>query len=64
MPRRRKQVGVSLQVTKLEPDGARQRRSAGGPGGGCARMPVGIPSPPRGGRWKPLSRARPGTVGG
>jgi hypothetical protein len=22
----------------------------GGPGGGCARKPVGIPSPPRGGR--------------
>jgi hypothetical protein len=29
---------------------ARRRRSGGGPGGGCARKPVGIPSPPRGGR--------------
>jgi uncharacterized protein YceK len=44
--------------------GARRRRSGGGPGGGCARMPVGIPSPPRGGRWKPRSRASLGTVGG
>jgi hypothetical protein len=44
--------------------GARRRRSGGGPGRGCARRPVGIPSPPRGGRWKPRSRARPGTVGG
>jgi hypothetical protein len=35
----------------------------GGPGGGCARMPVGIPSPPRGGCWKPHSRAMLGTVG-
>jgi hypothetical protein len=38
--------------------------AGGGPGGGCARRPVGIPSPPRGGRWKPRSRARLGTVGG
>jgi hypothetical protein len=44
--------------------GARRRRSSGGPGGGCARMPVGIPSPPRGWRWKPRSRARLVTVGG
>jgi hypothetical protein len=36
---------------------------AGGPGRGCARWPVGIPSPPRGGRWKPRSRAILGTVG-
>jgi hypothetical protein len=43
--------------------GARRRRSGGGPGGGFARMPVGIPSPPRGGRWKPRSRAMHGTVG-
>jgi hypothetical protein len=38
--------------------------AGGGPGGGCARRPVGIPSPPRGGRWKPRSRARLGMVGG
>jgi hypothetical protein len=44
--------------------GARRRRSGDGPGGGCARMPVGISSPPRGGRWKPRSRATLGTVGG
>jgi hypothetical protein len=44
--------------------GARRRRSGGGPGGGCVRRPVGIPSPPRGGRLKPRSRARLGTVGG
>jgi hypothetical protein len=44
--------------------GARRRRSGGGPGGGCARKPVGIPSPPRGGPWKPRSRAKLGTVGG
>jgi hypothetical protein len=44
--------------------GACRRRSGGGPGGGCARIPVGIPSPPRGGRWKPRSRAMLGTVGG
>jgi hypothetical protein len=44
--------------------GARRRRSGDGPGGGCARRPVGIPSPPRSGRWKPRSRAGPGTVGG
>jgi hypothetical protein len=44
--------------------GARRRRSGGGPGGGCVRRPVGIPSPPLGGRWKPRSRATPGTVGG
>jgi hypothetical protein len=42
----------------------RRRRSGGGPGGGCARRPVGIPSPLRGGRWKPPSRAMLGTVGG
>jgi hypothetical protein len=30
--------------------GARRRRSGGGPRRGCARGPVGIPSPPRGGR--------------
>jgi hypothetical protein len=30
---------------------------------GCARMPVGTPSSPCGGRWKPRSRARLGTVG-
>jgi hypothetical protein len=46
------------------PKGARRRRSGGGPGGGCARRPIGNPSPPRGGRWKPRSRARPGTVEG
>jgi hypothetical protein len=28
----------------------------------CARVPVGIPSPSRGGRWKPRSRAMLGTV--
>jgi hypothetical protein len=44
--------------------GALRRRSGGGPGGGCTRKPVGIPSYPRGGRWKPRSRAMPGTVGG
>jgi hypothetical protein len=44
--------------------GTRRRGSGGGPGGGCARRPIGIPSPPRGGRWKPRSRARHGTVGG
>jgi hypothetical protein len=44
--------------------GARRRRSGGGLGGGCARAPVGILSPPRGGRWKPRSRAMLGTVGG
>jgi hypothetical protein len=36
----------------------------GSPGGGCTRMPAGIPSPPRGGRWKPRSRARLSTVRG
>jgi hypothetical protein len=46
------------------PPGARRRRSGGGPDGGCARRPVGIPSPPRGGRWKPRSRAMHGTVEG
>jgi hypothetical protein len=49
---------------KVFHQGARRRRSGGGPGGGCARKPVGISSPPRGGRWKPRSRAKPGTVGG
>jgi hypothetical protein len=48
----------------LSMDGTRRRRSGGGPGGGCARMPVGTPSPPRAGRWKPRSRAMLGTVGG
>jgi hypothetical protein len=44
--------------------GARRRRSGGGPGGGCARMPVGIPSPPSARRLKPRSRAMRGTEGG
>jgi hypothetical protein len=39
-------------------------RCGGGPGGGCARRPVGAPSPPRDGRWKPRSRARLSTATG
>jgi hypothetical protein len=50
--------------TETEYRGARRRRSGGGPGGGCARMPVGIPSPPRGGRRKPRSRSMLNTIGG
>jgi hypothetical protein len=37
-------------VTLVLEFGARRRRSGGGPGEGCARRPVDIPSPPRGGR--------------
>jgi hypothetical protein len=40
--------GVSIGVHGQRVPGP--RRSGGGPGGGCARRPVGIPSPPRGGR--------------
>jgi hypothetical protein len=54
-------LSVCASILKL---GARRRCSGGGRGGGCARKPVGIPSPPRGGRWKPCSRARLGTEGG
>jgi hypothetical protein len=49
---------------KCQHPGARRWRSGGGPRGGCARMPVGIPSPPRGWRLKPRSRAMLGTLGG
>jgi hypothetical protein len=55
---------VSSHTNKLGLDGARRRRSGGGLGGGCGRMPAGIPSPPRGGRLNPRSRAKLGTVGG
>jgi hypothetical protein len=55
------------RLWKLSDDIARfycRRRNGGGPGGGCARMPVGFPSPLRCGRWKPGTRAKRGTVGG
>jgi hypothetical protein len=55
---------IKQALRELCDGGARRRRSGGGPGRGCARRPVGIPSPPRGGRLKPRSRARHGTVGG
>jgi hypothetical protein len=35
--------------------GARWRRSGGGPGGGCARRPVGILSPPVVGVGNPVA---------
>jgi hypothetical protein len=35
--------------------GARRRRSGDGPKGGCARRPVGIPSPPREGAGNPVA---------
>jgi hypothetical protein len=56
--------GKSVGDFSVRPTGARRRRSGGVRDGGCARMPVAIPSPPRGGRWKPRSRDKPGTVGG
>jgi hypothetical protein len=43
--------------------GARLRGNGGGTAGGYTRMPVGKPSPPRGGHLKPHSRAILGTVG-
>jgi hypothetical protein len=54
----------------MDSQGARRRRSGGGPGGGCARMPVGtylyLHAVGVGGYITYLlrSRARPGTVGG
>jgi hypothetical protein len=46
-------------LSSRRPPAAQRRR----PRRGCARRPVGIPSPPRGRRWKPRSRARLSTVG-
>jgi hypothetical protein len=50
-------------LEKILYEGAGQRRSGGGPGLGYTRTPVGIPSLPRDGRWKPRRCAMLGAVG-
>jgi hypothetical protein len=54
----------AIKGRDLRLEGARRRRSGGGPGVGCARKPIGTPPPPRGGPWKPRSWLRRGQLRG